>query len=200
MKYKGFTQKAAIFLAFASLSLFASAQQTKTIDSGITTVVLSSGFTSALSSLDVVVGTVTPTHVYNGVVSFPIVAGAVDLDTALGNVLHSGGLTFTAGKTEVRIQSFIIDTTGSTPVITGLVTADNKLVGRLRLFDLTLPSGLQLPLKIEDRFFLTLSGVNVGLDAQAAKALNEVFSVSAFKAGLDIGTAEVSAIVNPQQE
>jgi hypothetical protein len=96
----------------------------------------------------------------------------------------------------VKLQSFIIDTTGSTPVITGLVSADGELLGRLTLFDLALPSNLKVPIKL-DYGFLVLNGVGVTLDAGAAKALNSVFKVSAFTGGLNIGSAQVIAYLPP---
>jgi len=58
-----------------------------------------------------------------------------------------------------------------------------------------LPAGLTLPLNPERGFFLRLEGVGVTLDAQAAAALNSVYSVTAFQGGLDIGTASVFATV-----
>ncbi len=107
-----------VVLAMLVSANVASAQKTETIEGGRTTVVLSSSFVSALEGLAVTPGTVSPTRLYNGTVNFPVTGGALDLDTTLGQILHSGGLTLTAGKTEVTLQSFIIDTTGSKPVIT----------------------------------------------------------------------------------
>jgi hypothetical protein len=199
MNLKSLTTKAALLTAVLLLGTTAFAQQTKTVDWGLTTVKLSSTFTDALTELSVTPGTVQPTRLINGTVSFPVTGGAIDLDTAAGNILHSGGLTLTAGGIEVRLQSFIIDTTGKSPVITGLVIVSNKLVGRLPLFDLALPSGLTLPLKTEGGIILPLKGVGVTLDAGAAAALNNVYSVSAFAGGLDIGTADVVAIVTSQK-
>ena len=181
-----------------SSALFA--QQARTIDGGLTTVQLSSTFVSALSSLDVTPGVVQPTHLSDGVVSFPITGGAVDLDTAKGNVLHSGGLTLTAHGTEVRLQSFIIDTTSKPLVITGLVVVDGRVLGRIPLFDLSLPSGVSWPLLAADGLKLDVKGFGVVLDPQAAAALNSVYSVKAFKGGLDIGTAEVDAFLNPDKQ
>lgn len=171
------------------------AQKTRTINYGLTTVRLSDTFTFAIKSLDVTAGTIEPTRIRDGVVGFPVVSGAIDLDTAAGNILHSGGLTLTAGETQVKLQSFIIDTTGSSPAITGLVVVNGKLLGRLALFDLALPSGFSLPLDA-DHGVLQLKGVGVTLDAGAATALNGVFSVNAFAGGLNIGTADVFAILN----
>ena len=178
-----------VALALSASSNFACAQNTQTIEGGRTNVALASSFVAALGTLDVTPGTVGPTQLKNGVVNFPVIGGAIDLDTAAGQILHSGGLTLTAGQTVVTLQSFIIDTT-STPVITGLVSVDGKLVGRLPLFDLALPSGLTVPLKPANGQLL-LKGVGVTLDSAAAGALNSVFKVSAFKGGFGIGTAQV---------
>lgn len=167
----------------------ASAQKTTTIEGGRTTVSLSSGFVAALGTLGVTPGTVSPTRLYDGTVDFPVTGGAIDLDTAVGQIVHSGGLTLTAGSTTVTLQSFIIDTTGA-PVITGLVSVDGKLLGRLPLFDLTIPGGLTVPLKPSDGQ-IVVKGVVVNLDGTAAGALNSVFHVSAFKGGFGIGTAKV---------
>ena len=118
---------AAPVVAFAMLvsANLASAQKTETIEGGRTTVALASSFVSALGSLDVTPGTVGPTRLHNGTVNFPVTGGAIDLDTAVSQILHSGGLTLTAGQTKVTLQSFIIDTT-SAPVIRGLVSVDGK--------------------------------------------------------------------------
>jgi hypothetical protein len=195
MNLKSLTSKVGLLAAIFLLGTTAFAQQTKTVDFGVTSVKLSSTFTGALTSLGVTAGTVAPTRIIDGSATFPVTGGAIDLDTAAGNILHSGGLTLEAGGTEVRLQSFIIDTTGASPVITGLVVVNNKLVGRLTLFDLQLPAGFTLPLKPEGGVILQLRGVGVTLDAQAAAALNSVYSVTAFQGGLDIGTANVFAVV-----
>jgi len=178
-----------VALAMLVSANHASAQKTETIEGGRTTVALASGFVAALGSLYVTPGTVSPTRLHNGVINFPVTGGAIDLDTASSQILHSGGLTLIAGQTKVTLQSFIIDTT-SAPVITGLVSVDGKLLGRLPLFDLALPSGITLPLKPYDGQII-LKGVGVSLDSAAAGALNSVFHVSAFKGGFGIGTAKV---------
>ena len=177
-------------VAFAMLisADHAFAQKTETIESGRTTVALAGGFVSALGSLGVTPGTIAPTRLHSGTVNFPVTGGAIDLDTAVGQVLHSGGLTLTAGQTQATLQSFI-DTT-SASMITGLVSVDGKLLGRLPLFDLALPSGITLPLKPRDGRII-LKGVGVMLDSTAAGALNSVFHVSAFEGGFNIGTAKV---------
>ena len=172
----------------------AQAQKTYSVESGRTTVTLADSFVSALKSLDVTPGTVSPTEMKDGRVNFPITGGAIDLDSGRGQLLHSGGLTLTAGKTEVKLQSFIIDSTGGEPVITGLVVEDGKLVGRVPLFKIYYPDGLSLPLKPDHG---VLKGDNLGLSltSTAASALNAAFHVTALSAGFDVGTADVEAIL-----
>lgn len=179
-------------VAFTVLSTTLPAQQTKTLFTGRTSVKLSSTFTGALSSLGVSVGRVFPTEIEYGTANFPVTGGAIDLDTASGNILHSGGLTLKAGDTKVTLQSFIIDTTTGKPMITGLVSVNGTLLGRIPLFDLTLPAGFSLPLHLNENR-LVLKGVGVTLDATAAGALDGVFHVDAFTAGFPIGTAQVVA-------
>lgn len=168
-----------------------SAQKTRAIEGGRTTVTFGSDFISELGVLDVTPRTVSPTRWHNGMVSFPAIGGAIDLDTTASQMLHSGGLTLSAagGQTQVTLQSFIIDTT-SVPVITGLVSVQGKLLGRLPLFDLVLPDGITLPLK-PDESRIVLRGIGVSLDSAAASVLNSVFHVSVFKGGFNIGTAKV---------
>ena len=172
----------------------AQAQKTYTVEAGRTTVTLADRFVSALKSLDVTPGTISPTELKDGRVNFPITGGAIDLDSGRGQLLHSGGLTLTAGKTEVKLQSFIIDSTGGEPVITGLVVEDGKLVGRVPLFKIYYPDGLSLPLKPDHG---VLKGDNLGLSltSTAASALNAAFHVTALSAGFDVGTADVEAIL-----
>ena len=182
----------AVSLALASSA--AIAQNSRIAQAGHTSVALSAGFVAALGDLGVTPGTIHPTELEEGKVNFPITSGVIDLDTASIQLLHSGGLTFKAGSTEVTLSSFVIDDTASTPAISGLVTVDGKLLGRLTLFDLVWPQGIELPLKPVDNL-VKLSGVNVNLDPGAASALNTVFKVTAFKGGFNIGTASVVAYV-----
>jgi hypothetical protein len=183
-----------VALSIVVSASYASAQNSRIAQTGHTAVELSEGFLTALDDLGVKPGTIYPTQLDEKKVNFPITSGVIDLDTAKIQLLHSGGLTLTAGSTEVTLTSFVIDNTASSPAISGLVTADGQLVGRLPLFDLVLPKGIELPLKPVDEL-ITLSDVQVNLDAAAASALNKVFKVKALKGGFSIGTASVVAYV-----
>lgn len=183
-------------VAVLLLTVAAFAQGTRVVESGETTVALSSGFLNALQSLGVAPGLVAPTQLKGTTVNFPVNGGAIDLKTAAGNIGHGGGLTLSSGDTWVAIQNFTIDTTGKSPVISGLVVANGSLVGRITLFDLNLPKDFRLPLAQYRGVLVDLPQVGVTLDAAAASALNHTFRTDAFSAGFPIGTARVRAFTN----
>ena len=171
------------------------AQNAKIAEGGSTVVTLSTDFAMALGDLAVLQGSIRPTEHEGYKVNFPVTGGEVDLTTGKAQLLHSGGMTFKAAGTEVDLSSFIVDTTGSVPVISGLITVNHQLMGRATLFDLALPAGATLPLTATNGR-LAYSGLTVTLDATAAAALNQAWRVSVFKAGFNIGTAKVVVYLN----
>ena len=185
-----------VVLALASVS--AMAQNTRIFWFGTTNVNLSSEFLGALQTLNVTPGVIAPTQLAGTQVNFPVIGGAIDLDTALGNIEHSGGLTLTAGNTILAIQNLTIDTTGKAPVITGLAVLNGAVVGRITLFDLVLPSNFKLPIHEYFGRALYLKDVTVNLDAGAAATLNEIFGTNAFTGGINIGTATVEALTSKE--
>lgn len=160
---------------------------------GATSVTLSADLLNAASALQVTLDDVSPAVVAGGVAIFPIVGGVLDAANARGEIIHLGGLSLRAGGTTVTLTDFVIDTTGAQPRLTGLVTAGGNVVGRVPLFDLQLPE-LPLPLTPSARGKLTINQVTLTLTAEAAAALNATFNVSAFSAGLNIGTAKVKVV------
>lgn len=184
-----------LFAAALLMPSSSHAQSAKIVEAGSTTVTLSHDFAMALEDLGVSQGSIRPTEHESYNVNFPVTGGEIDLNTAKAQILHSGGMTFKAGGTEVDLSSFIIDTTGSTPMITGLITVNHALWGRVTLFDLTLPAGVKVPLTAPNGR-LALPGVGVTLDATAATALNQIYKVSAFKAGFNVGMANVVIYLN----
>jgi len=175
-------------LAFASPAL---AAPTVSTVGGDTRVELSPAFTGALGSLGVHASASHPARLRGGTAAFPIPAGEIDLGTIKGEIVHTGGLDLAAGALRVNLGSFVIDTTGATPVLTGLVKVNDSVVGRLPLFDLGLSSAPTV--KRNARVGqLRVGDVAVTLTGDAAAALNSVFGVSAFTAGIPIGTAHVN--------
>jgi hypothetical protein len=188
---------AAVTLAI-SLAGPAIAAPTADVVGGATRVQLSGDFVNALTSLKVTPGAITDGQIKNGVAAFPIISGAGDLGATKLEINHRGGLSLKGGDTIVELTDFSITNLGGKAVLTGLVKANDSLVGRIPLFDLTLGSAPTTK-SVKARNYNTkltlveVKNVNVVLSQDAATALNGVFKVTAFQSGLNIGTANVQA-------
>jgi hypothetical protein len=159
------------------------------IFAGSTTVNLSTEFAGALGTLQISPSSAFPGRLVRTRATFPITTSTLDSGTLRGEISHAGGLILRRGSTVVRLESFVIDTTGPAGIVlTGLVSANGSVVGRIPLFDLTLPAGY-----FGDPTLIRLDGVGVTLRPEAATALNAVFGTSAFTPGFNIGTASVTA-------
>jgi len=159
------------------------------IFTGATRVNLTSEFAGALGALQITPSSAFPGRLVRTRATFPITTGTLDSDTLRGEISHAGGLILRRGATTVRLESFVIDTTGASGIVlTGLVSANGSVVGRIPLFDLTLPGS-----SFGDLTLIRIEGVSVTLRPEAAGALNAVFETTAFTAGFNIGTASVTA-------
>lgn len=186
----------AFFLTATSAKAQTPQPKTFTFLTGNTRVDLSPVFVGALTSLNVTPRALGRSELFNGTAFFPIIEGTIDALNAKGEIAHSGGLSLTAGGTRVELRNFVIDTTGGTPVLTGLVVANRSVVGRIPLFDLQLPTSFQLPLRAIGGRIVLIPNVGVTLTQTAATALNGAFGVTAFTAGFNIGTATVIGITD----
>jgi len=192
MKFKTLTLTTAV-LAMSLLPNLAQAG-TSNIIGGETKVTLSSAFVSALGSLGVKPAAVGPATLIKGVAGFPITVGVADLTNTHVDIGHVGGLSLTAGSTKVTLVNFQIEVLpGSAPYISGIVTVNGAVAGRLPLFDLTAIGNVYLP----NKEWLSIQNVTVVLDPVAAGALNKVFGVTAFAGGFSIGTANTLALLEP---
>ena len=195
--------------AAASLAVAApaAAEPSVQLTLGVTQVDLSGQFVAALGSLGITPDNVLPGALFTSSrgarVAFPIPTGELDAAGPKLEVLHSGGLTLTFGSTRVALTSFIIENLGGRLQLTGVVKANDSIVGRIPLFDIALTQAPTLSEPSKRGFFglqrsaqLSIKGAEVTLAAPAATALNSVFGVSAFTAGFPIGVAEVKARVS----
>lgn len=185
------TAAVALGIALSAAAPQALAAPTAQIYSGYTLVELVPGFTGALTSLEITPSKNLPATLYQSIAYFPIVGGRLDAANAKGEIPHSGGLTLTRGVTKVVISDFIIDTATAAPRLTGMVTANGSIVGRIPLFNLALPQ-LVLPLALPPGpETLLIEGSRVTLTQEAATALNGVFGTNAFVQGFYVGVASV---------
>lgn len=181
------------------------AEPTAIFVDGTTSITLDEGVTSGLEALGVTVGASDPGTIDDANVAvFPIVAGAIDLATSVGDISHAGGLSFTSadGATVVDLLNFVInnssgnDSAGNDAagndgiVITGLAGLNGSLGGRIALFNMDFTDVIAVSTDTE----LTVNGVALTLTAAGANALNTAFGVDTFTEGLSIGTADVAAI------
>jgi len=179
-------------LSLTAIAPNAAASPTAKLTGGYTLVEFLPEFVGALTSLQITPSKVLPGTLYQRIGYFPITGGRIDAATAKGEVPHSGGLALTRGNTQVLLTDFVIDTASGAPRLTGLVTANGSVVGRVPLFNLQLPAGLALPLTVPPGpDILLIEGNKVTLSADAAVALNALFATNAFVPGFDIGIASV---------
>jgi hypothetical protein len=115
--------------------------------------------------------------------AFPIVGGKVDKHPLGGKIVHSGGLSFSAGSKSVVVKRFVIDLDRF--VLTAKVAGTGQ---RIDLLKLDVPEGVKVG---PER--LVLKDVDATLTAQAATALNGAFDTDLFEGGLLIGEATVIA-------
>ncbi len=183
-------------LSFAVPSSAAPAVQ---LTKGATEVALYASFVDALGSLGVTPGNVLPGSLIPtsnpAKVAFPIPTGELDAAGPKLEILHSGGLTLTAGATRVALTSFIIENLGGHLRLTGVVKANDSIVGRIPLFRVVLIQAPEVIPTSGGAAHLSIKGARLSLTMEAAEALNGVFGVTAFKRGFPIGVAKVSATV-----
>jgi hypothetical protein len=122
--------------------------------------------------------------------TFPIVGGKVTKDPLGGQIVHSGGLSFSADSEKVVVKRFVIDLDRG--VLTAKVAGTGQRIDLLRL-------GAPEDVKVSSEK-IVLKGVDAKLTAQAAKALNEAFDTDLFAGGLLIGEATVNAKIGDGED
>ncbi len=148
---------------------------------GATTLQLDPGAAAALTSLGVTPGVIAPASATSAGLSFPITDSPLRaLHT--GTITHSGGISLTAGSTQVDLTDFWINLIGR-PNLSAEVGG-----ARVRILSLDLSRARAHV----SRGVLTLGPVTARLTQTAADALNSAFGVTAFTKGLVLGTATVN--------
>jgi hypothetical protein len=184
----------AALVALVVLALSATAAQsaerpsddTVALSGGKTWLKLDKGTAAALSDAGVEVeatGAAIAPSAKHPAFAFPIVGGKVAKNPLGGKIVHSGGLSFSAGSESVVVKRFVID------LDRGVLTAEVAGTGqRIALLRLGAPESAKVGAEM-----IVLRGVDAKLTAQAAKALNGALDTDLFEAGLLIGEATVIA-------
>ncbi len=133
---------ALVFAGALACSQAAVASPAVQLTGGATSVRLSQELLGALGSLGVVPDNVLPGGLHptsqGATVVFPIPTGELDAQGPVLEIIHSGGLTLTAGDTRVALTSFIIENIGNDLRLSGVVKANDTIVGRIPLFRIAL--------------------------------------------------------------
>ena len=162
---------------------------------GTTSLDLNAATAAALTSLGVTPGVTGTATVKGSTVSFPITGGDAVIHANKhyapgyvdGVILHQGsGLTLTKGGTTVTLSDFTIDPGDSILYgdVDGTVGAANVPLLQLDGRPLVITTGGG---KVH------LDGTVANLTPTAASALNKAFGVTAFQAGMHLGTAHITA-------
>lgn len=154
------------------------------LEGGDTSLSLAPTTAAALQGLGVSVGNVPPAAANTaGALEFPVTGQKIAAKGFAGRITHSGGISLTAGATTVQLTSFDINVDAA-PDLTALVGGQ-----RVSILNLDL-SGSKTG--VSNRTAV-VTNVKATLTPAAAAALNDAFKVSAFTAGLELGTARVGA-------
>lgn len=148
-----------------------------------TVLALDQGTARVLQQNEVAVAPIDPATAGDDGISFPITGGEVEAESLAGTIDHSGGLSFSAGNTEVELTDFVIDTSA------GTLSASTADGAELVVLDVDL-TGLE---RMDENGAIVLEGITTTLSDDAAAALNDAFSVKLFEGGLAIGDVTVTA-------
>lgn len=164
------------------------AQSTVTIypvQGGRSTLTLSPAFLADIAAAGATVSPVSGAQIDGNQIAFGLSTGEMNLANAEGQIVHNGGITLTAGKMAVTLDAFMLSTFGEQAYVSALVVANGRVVGRLNVFDVTLPSDLALPITPKSGDFFLSVGWN--LDPAGASALNEALGTTAFHDSIYVG-------------
>lgn len=174
---------AAATAALAAAPTGAAQADTVSLSGGETRLHLNGGTAAALAGAGVSVAPIGPATAQGARVTFPVTGGAINPSTAAGLITHSGGLSFSAGGTTVRLRNFVVSTrtAGLTAQVGG---------ARARIIDLDV-SDAKVIRRGPGRVNTWLVRVDASLSQTGAAALNQAFNTNLFQRGTPIGRVDV---------
>lgn len=169
------------------------AQSNTAIGAGVTTLRFAPSFESTVATTGLSLRAVGESSVLEGLFLFPVVEGAIDIDSGRGEIIHGGGFQLVAQNLDVTFLNLIVDTTGATPFVTGDLVVNNAMILRVPVFDAQLPP-LTLPLDTR-RGTIDIPTTTITLRPEAAELLNRIVASPIFISGQTVGTSEMTWIV-----
>lgn len=188
-------------LAFAAVVLATTsmlpAQQVRSIVSGRTAMQLNTNFVQSMEALGANFTDLGLATLRNGSITFPIVAGSVDLNTVAGELQHKGGLVIQADEQTIELLDWKLDITGSQPTISVLFVVNGSITGRFPLFLVQPPVDLALPLQPQGGVIL-IKQASLFLSQAGASTFNNLFGLSGdqqLQAYAPVGNIDVYAVL-----
>jgi hypothetical protein len=181
------------FTVSVAMARTGQAQSNIAIGAGVTTLRFAQSFESTVATSGLTLGAVGESSVLQGLFLFPVAEGAIDIDSGRGEILHGGGFHLVAQNLDVTFLNLIMDTTGATPFVTGVLVVNNAMTLRIPIFDAQLPP-LTLPLDIR-RGTVDIPSTSITLRPEAAEILNQIITPTTFTSGQPVGTSEMTWIV-----
>lgn len=193
--------------AFSQITVIRSEGPTFIIGQGLSKLLMSQPFRIALDAAGLNrVGTGNA-RLFNQTLNLPVEGGAIDLFTAAGEILHSGGFAIWSGKKRIEIHSIQIDTLQNPGALTGVVVVTDawdqlntgSVLGRVTLAELTLPSSVTLPIRPQAFNSLYVHQAALTLSDDLATVLNSFFGVTNFIAGSEMGKISFQLVGVPER-
>lgn len=169
------------------------AQSNTAIGAGVTTLRFAPSFESTVATTGLSLRAVGESSVLDGLFLFPVVEGAIDIDSGRGEIIHGGGFKLVAQNIDVTFINLIMDTTGATPFVTGELVVNNAMILRIPVFEAQLPP-LTLPLDIR-RGTIDIPTTMFSLRPETVEILNRIIASPTFTSGQPVGTSEITWIV-----
>ncbi|MEY2847896.1 MAG: hypothetical protein RI885_561 [Actinomycetota bacterium] len=171
-----------------------------TLSGDMTEVTADQGFVDAITGLGLTPGVLGTATFTDGVFSFPITGGNVDVydkstgyrPYVQGSVEHDGsGITLAAGDKTVGLSDFRIDP-GTDAALYGTVTLNGELVAEdVNIFRLDGTTLMDIEQDADGNY--VLEGTTVYVSEDAAALLNETFGTDAVTGDLVVGIAKITA-------
>jgi hypothetical protein len=160
---------------------------------GRTALTLSKAFLADITAAGATATPVSGAQLNGNEVAFGVGIGEINLANAEGQIVQNGGIALTTSTKEVTIDNLMVTTFGEQAYVSALVTANGHFVGRVNVFDITLPSDLTLPIAPKDgHFFL---GLSWNLDPAGAAAINDALGTTAFHDSVYVGYSSSLVLV-----